>query len=91
MIKKDYKSRGMTCPPYLLTIHIGKKEFRIKAHPNAAQRRSQIQQSNIYLVKAKAQLGEDGLTPKICLVKAELHLATIPFVGRFENNSFLIH
>ncbi len=44
-----------------------------------------------YLVKAKAQLGEEALTPKIFLVKEELHLATIPLVGKFENNSFLIH
>ena len=44
-----------------------------------------------YLVKAKAQFGEEELTPKKFLVKDELHLATIPLVGRLENNSFLIH
>ena len=50
-----------------------------------------IDDKNSYLVKARAQLGEEEVTPKIFLVKEELHLATIPLVGRFENNSFLIH
>ncbi len=45
----------------------------------------------LYRVKAKAQLGDEGLTPKIFLVEDELHLATIPLVGKFENNSFFIH
>ncbi len=48
-------------------------------------------QSNSYLVKANAQLGDDGLTPKIFLVNEELHLATMPLVGRFEKSSFFIH
>ena len=43
------------------------------------------------LVKAKAQLGEELLKPKELFVDDELHLATIPLVGRFANNSFLIH
>ena len=52
---------------------------------------AQIVNQKNYPVKAKAQFGEEGLTPKIFLVNEELHLATIPLVGRFENNSFLIH
>ena len=44
-----------------------------------------------YLVNAKAQFGKEGLTPKIFLIREELHFTTIPLVGRFENNSFLIH
>lgn len=47
--------------------------------------------SNSYLVNAKAQFGKEGLTPKIFLIREELHFTTIPLVGRFENNSFLIH
>ena len=42
-------------------------------------------------VKAKAQLGEEEVTPKKSFVEEELHLATIPLVGRFENNSLFIH
>ena len=52
---------------------------------------AESEQSKNYRVKANAQLGEDVLTPKIFLVEEELHLATIPLVGRFENNSFFIH
>ena len=47
--------------------------------------------SKIQLVKAKAQLGEEGPEPKKFFVAYELHLATIPLVGRFENNSLFIH
>ena len=42
-------------------------------------------------VNAKAHLGEDEVTSKKSFVEEELHLATIPFVGRFENNSLFIH
>ena len=42
-------------------------------------------------VKANAQLGEDGLNPRKSFVEEELHLATIPFVGRCANNWLLIH
>ena len=42
-------------------------------------------------VKAKAQLGEDELNPKESFVEDELHLATIPLVGRFVNSSLFIH
>ena len=37
-------------------------------------------------VKANAQLGEDDVTPRKSFVEKELHLATIPLVGRYENN-----
>ena len=60
------------------------KNYATKLFPNNNQFRNQR-------VKAKAQLGEDELTPKKSFVEEELHLATIPLVGRFENNSLLIH
>ena len=47
--------------------------------------------SRIQRVKAKAQLGDEEVTPKKFFVENELHLATIPLVGKFENNSFFIH
>ncbi len=46
----------------------------------------EVNESSNHRVKAKAQLGEDELTPKELLVEKELHLATIPLVGKFENN-----
>ena len=46
---------------------------------------------NIQRVKARAQLGVEEETPKRSLVEDELHLATIPFVGKSENNSLFIH
>ena len=36
--------------------------------------------SDIHLVRANAQLGEDELNPKKSFVAEELHFATIPFV-----------
>ena len=36
-------------------------------------------------------MGDDELTPRKSFVDEELHLATIPLVGRFENNSLFIH
>ena len=41
---------------------------------------------NTQRVKAKAQLGAEEVTPKKSFVEEELHFATIPFVGKFENN-----
>ena len=58
---------------------------------NARNNRLSISKAVNHLVKAKAQLGEEELTPKKLFVEEELHFATIPLVGRFENNSFLIH
>ena len=57
----------------------------------AFSNKSSEKQLNNYRVKAKAQLGENWLKPRRLLVEEELHLATIPLVGRLENNSFLIH
>ena len=69
--------------------------FKYKEAINAIETNSKIdfksKLSNDYLVKARAQLGEDLLTPKKFLVEDALHFATMPLVGRFANNSFFIH
>ena len=58
---------------------------------NIEELTSHKDKSSSQRVRARAQLGENALTPKEFFVEEELHLATIPFVGKFTNNSLFIH